>query len=142
MNNPCRHVPKINLSELVMEILFVGIFGSAILGLVIYGNDMIKTYGYKQVLISSFFIALGFSLIILDFGNQLGPLSNLSEFIAGTDPNEIFSKCTFLGEEKITNEEKLEKAYSLAMERAYALFVNFFVYWIILWNCQRGVDIL
>ncbi|WP_297090702.1 hypothetical protein [Thermococcus sp.] len=42
------------------------------------------------------------------------------------DPNKILSEC------KGRVRGDLEKAYSLATERAYTLFVNFFVSWILL----------
>ncbi len=131
MNTPCRHISKIDIGEFSMDVLF-NIFGSFIVAFIVYGNNIIETYGYMSVFMASFFISLGFFLVIIDSGNRLGLLSSLGEFIAGTDPNEILLRCKFLGEEKITKDEKLEKAYSLAMERAYALFANLFVYWILL----------
>jgi len=129
MNTPCRHIPKVNINDLAMDFI-VGIFGSA-LPIVLYGEDILNIYGYKPVFIAGFFITIGFWVIIIDLGNRLSVLSSLSEFIAGMDPNEIFSRCEFLNEKNMSENEKLEKAYLLATQRAYALFVNFFIYWII-----------
>ncbi|NJE11395.1 hypothetical protein [Thermococcus sp. MAR1] len=63
----------------------------------------------------------------------LGLIESLGDFIEGMDPAEILSKCySGSGYSHLSEEEKLIKAHELAVNRAYALFVNFLAYWILL----------
>lgn len=135
MDNPCRHIPKPSIGDLADAVLGA-ILGSAIV-FVLYGSDIVETYGFKTVFVAGFFIAIGFLTMILSSDNRLGILDGLGEFMAGIDPNEILSECKALKEDR-----KLEEAYSLAIERAYGLFVNFFTDWIILGIANTGLIFL
>ncbi len=77
-----------------------------------YGQDIWDTYGQLRVILTSVLIGTGImmSLLVVD---------SLNEFITGMDPNQILSEC------KRRVEGNLEKAYSLAAERAHALSSTF-----------------
>ncbi len=100
----------------------LGVVFGAIIGFVLmfaYGQDIWDTYGQVRVILTSVLIGTGIMM-------SLSVVDSLNEFITGMDPNQILSEC------KRRVEGNLEKAYSLATKRAYTLFVNFFVAWILL----------
>ena len=84
-----------------------------------YGKDIVHTYGGLRVILIGILIGTGIMM-------SLRVVNSLNELITGMDPNQILSEC------KRRVEGDLEKAYSLATERAYALFVDFLVSWILL----------
>jgi len=112
--------PKIGLDVFLLELLIGGVIGGGLIT-PIYGSKLGDIYSTPMLFAVSASIAVGGLVLI-------GLLQDLDEFMTGMDPNEILSKCKF----SINDEKNLEEAYSLATKRAYTLFVNFLVSWILL----------
>ncbi|WP_297505129.1 hypothetical protein [Thermococcus sp.] len=118
MGEICVKPVKYNLTDLAW-FLGASIFGSIVVAS-IYGSEIQDIYGFKNLFLVGFLIAFGALISVFVV------LQDLDEFVTGMDPNKILSEC------KGRVRGDLEKAYSLATERAYTLFVNFFVSWILL----------
>ena len=101
----------------ILTLAFASVFGF-FLGFV-YPPEIQDIWGDKLILVG-WLIAFG-GLVSFYY-----VLISLDEFITGMDPNKILSEC----ERRVHGD--LEKAYSLATERAYTLFINFLVSWILL----------
>jgi len=118
----CSTIPRFKLEDVVTAILVFGLPGGFLLSW-IYGNEIWETYSTTWVVRTIAAVVFG-SVIALFI------ISGIGEFIAGMDPSEIISKCRISSH--MSEEEKLIKAYKLATDRAYALWVNFLIYWILI----------
>ena len=119
MGDICKAPMRFDVND-IGGLLILGVVVGVLISAFVYGSKLEPIYGSGRLLLAGFLSGLGWLTGI----HML--LEDVDSFMAGMDPNEILSRC----KEHLHND--LEEAYSLATKRAYTLFVNFFVYWIIL----------
>ncbi|WP_457750678.1 hypothetical protein [Thermococcus sp.] len=107
----------------VVEYFMGGIMGGILIYILIFSTKFGNLIDAKILALASFGVASGFSVIVF------GLIDDISDFMEGTNPNEIMAKCLSYTR---SPEEKLEEAYNRAIKRAYNLFLSFLIEWILL----------